>query len=182
MSTVAISAGAAFLAATVSTLAALYVGRRNRGTSLRVAEFQKELAEVVQRRQLCLTLGSRALLVGERAAEVRSGAASFQQLSAAARQEETRRRMDRLDRACDGFVESWVEVAGWDLAPVRLGLLVDELSNALETARLLVVLDDVTQQSLALREVDRVARLINGLCFEMAKSLVMPMANPSGVP
>jgi hypothetical protein len=144
-----------------------------------VAEFQKELAEVVQRRQLCLTLGSRALLVGERAADARSGAASFQQLPVTDRQEETRRRMDRLDRACDGFVESWVEVAGWDLAPARLGLLVDELSNALETARLLVVLDDITQQSLALREVDRVARLINGLCLEMAKGFVMPTADHS---
>lgn len=176
MSTVVISAGVALLAATISTLGALYVGRRGRGTSLQLAEFQKELAEVVVRRQLCLTLGSRALLVGERAAELRNGAASFRQVPPEDRQGEMRRRMDRLDLACDGFVESWVELAGWDLGTVRLGLLVDELSNALETARLLVLLDDVTQQSLALREIDRVARLVNDLSLEMARGFALPVA------
>lgn len=177
MSTVAISGGAALLAATISTLGALYVGRRGRWTSLHLAEFQKELADVVLWRQLCLTLGSRALLIGERAVELRNGAASLQQLPPKDRQGELRRRMDRFDLACDRFVESWVELAGWDLRPVRLGRLVDELSNALETARLLVLLDeDIARQSLALREIDSVARSINGLCLETANSLVLPVA------
>jgi hypothetical protein len=119
--TVAISAAAVLVAAGVTTGGALYVGRRNRDASRRVAEFQTKLADTVTRRQLCLTLSSRALLVGERAAEIQSAFATFEQLPPDERRDEVRRRLDRLDLACDGFVESWVEVASWNLSPPASG-------------------------------------------------------------
>lgn len=178
MSAAAIPAVVALIAAAISTAGALYVGRRNREASRQVAEFQKELADVVVRRQLCLTLGSRALLVGERAAESRNGLTSLERLGSSGRRDEVRRRLDRLDLACDGFIESWVEVASWNLGPARLGLAVDELSNALETVRLLTLVaeTDIARQSLALREVDRIARSIHRLCVEAADEFALPSA------
>jgi hypothetical protein len=177
VSTVAVSAAVALLAAAISTLAALYVGRRNREEGRHLAEFHNQLADAILRRQLCVTLGSRALLIGERAAEIRNAFASFEQLAPEDRKDEMRRRMDRLDLACDSFVESWVEAATWDLGIARLGLSVDELSNALEMVRLLALIRDTNpaRQSLALRDVDRIARSIHRLCAEIADGLAIPV-------
>jgi hypothetical protein len=177
MSTVAISAGAALLAAVLSTWGALYVGRRNRETGLHVAEFQKQVAAEVSRQQQLRTLGARALLIGERASELRNGSATFREVPSSVRTSEIQRRLTRLDTACDLFVESWVEFSGRVPDTTRLLRLVDELSNSLESVRLLVSMDDDSeQQVLALREVTQIARSVHRLCLEAANDVVMPVA------
>ena len=175
MSAAAVTSSAALLAATLSLLGTLYVGRRSRGAGIRLAEFQEELSEIVLQRQLCLGLGSRALLVGERAGELRNGIASLAELPVADREAELRRRRDRLDLACDGLVERWVEMAGREIGTLRLGRLIDELSNALEASRLSVIVEgDIARQSLLLRDVDCVARSISAECGEISRALGTP--------
>jgi hypothetical protein len=177
VTTVAISAGAALVAAVISTLGGIYVGRRSRDTTVHLATLQNELSETVLRRQLFLTVATRSLLIGERAVELRNGLASLRQQAEEERRREIRRREDRLDLACERFVESWMELAGWGIETIGLALLVEELSNALEASRLYVIVgDDVARRCLLLGAVDRVARSVSASSGEFAKSLGPPPA------
>jgi hypothetical protein len=159
--------------AAVSTLGALYVGRRNRTMSRALARFQSDLADSVFRRQLYLSLGSRALVVAERAAEISRTLSPLESVAPEIRLAETGKRMVGLDRSCERFVESWAEVRGWSLATIDLTACVKALSEALEATRLgmLVAPRETNRHSSALREIDRLARDCSRACSAAAEAL-----------
>jgi hypothetical protein len=173
-----------FLGACISTLAALYIGWRNRQFNVRLARFENELGETMTARRICLTLGARALLIGERAGEIRRFLTVFDQLVEGDRLAEIDRRMSRFNAACDAFVEGWVELGSWRLGSVPLADGVDQLSNTLEIARLHMFLAAKDENHLlpteALGDVERLAASIHGLCLRLADDLAFapPLAIP----
>lgn len=144
-------------------MGALYVGWRQRRLTRELAEFQADLADDVLRRQLCMTFAARALLVAERASGVMRVATGAKP-GPRAGTTEMARRMERLDSACDHFMEAWAEVTSWDVATSEMVSSVADLTDSLEAARLRILLDASTEGTRALASVEQTARK----CHELA--------------
>lgn len=172
----ALSSLLAVLGGAISTVGAIYVGWRNRTLNHRLARFQEQLADVVLKRQLCLALGSRALMVGERAAEVRRSLDVLARARTKVRIAEMEKRTERLDRACDALLESWTEVANWGLASDALRESVDRLNDTLETLRLGMLLTpgDNHRHAAALSATEDLATNCQRACRDSADKLVSP--------
>ena len=129
--------------AAVSVLGAMYVGWRQRRLNQTLTRFQTKVAEEVFRRQLCLAFSSKAHVVMSRASEVNRMITAFAQLQPKARQRELERKTERLDRACDGFLEAWSDLLSAELTTPALVRSVDDFTEELEAARLQMLMDDM---------------------------------------
>lgn len=161
------------IAALISTGGALYIGWRHRVLTRQVAEFQGELADVTTKRQMCLSLGAKLLLVAERANEVGRSLLLVTE-GVEITQDEMAKRTERFDRACDSFIEAWTEVVGWRLATKEMYVRVKQVSDSIEVARLGILLDpgDHDRHAGAFRAVAEQAHSCQRVCVGAADRLV----------
>jgi hypothetical protein len=157
-------------AAAVSVTGAVYVGWRQRKMTLQIAEAQAALTSGILARQLCFALGARALVMGERAAELKRVLTSPADATHSLRRAEIVRRTERFDRACDAFLDAWSDLVSSSLQTDQLVSCVDELKDELETFRLRALSGREDGDLSALVEVGRLA----GECRAIAAGSALP--------
>jgi hypothetical protein len=139
--------------------------------TLQIAEAQAALTSGILARQLCFALGARALVLAERAAELKRLLTSPTDTTRSLRRTEIVRRTERFDRACDAFLDAWSDLVSSSLQTDQLANCVNELKDELETFRLEVLSGREDRDMSALAEVGRLA----GECRVLSAASALPL-------